>query len=203
MKVISNFKDYYDHQVAKFGIDTIVNYERICYHLDRDKWEKRGVYKPGHLSFTGPESYNRFFSYMIAFCGKIYTVGMYNRRAYFGEDVLKEIPVSSKWGTMDNSRYSVAKSEYKWHSTETDLNNLHDCPVLLVRKVAGSDTLQAYIKNPRLADYGFQKVVSPEYAWTCINDFLINKPEIANNQTDKEKIHSHGFDLKHSFRNIK
>lgn len=206
MKIISNFKDYYDHQVATFGIDPMVNYERVCWQLGRkDAWEKKGVYKPSHLSFTGPEAHNKFFFELIAFCGTIYAVGMYKGRAYYGED-MNEIPpfYSGKRGTMDECRWADSLPLRDYHRLPTDLNRQHNCPAILLHHTYGHPRkLYAFVKNPRLADYGFSKVVSPQYAWTSINNFFLHQPEIPNTQTDKEKISAHGFDLKHSFRNTK
>lgn len=204
MKIISNFKDYYDHQVSIFGIDPLVNYERVCWQRAvGNRWQRQGLYKPGHLSFNGPERHNQFFFDLIAFCGTIYAVGMYRGRAYYGDDINDIPPFYNEMScsSLDKNRYEYSRHLRKWHSAKTDLNMIENCPAMLVGEHQGK--LYPFVKNPRLSDYAFQKAVSAEYAWNLLTDFFLKKPEIQNNQTDKEKVLSHGFDIKHSFRNTK
>jgi hypothetical protein len=58
-------------------------------------------------------------------------------------------------------------------------------------------------KNPILKEFNFGSAMYPEKIWLLLSDWLGYQPEIQNNQTDKEKIISAGFDTKTSFRNTK
>jgi hypothetical protein len=65
---------------------------------------------------------------------------------------------------------------------------------------------KTYWRLPLLSDFKFGKYLAAEEIYKEIYTFiswLKDHPEIPNNQTDKEKILTHGFDLKDSFRNTK
>lgn len=79
MKIISNFRDFYDYLNGVYGIDEKIVYERICSTENAEgKWWKSGVHKADHLDF--PTEYK---FYMLAICGVIYCVYYYNRKFYF------------------------------------------------------------------------------------------------------------------------
>lgn len=82
MKIISNFKDYYDYLQGIYGQDEKIVYERIVatknngYKRD-DKWVKQG-HKPDHSVLT-----NDYYFYRLAICGLLYCVYYYNKKFYF------------------------------------------------------------------------------------------------------------------------
>ena len=200
MKIISNYKDYYDHQVAKFGIDPLVAYERVCQLKDfKSGWTKAGLYSP---SFLKPDSHRRFAFQLIAFCGTLYAFTYWKGKVYFISDYKDVLTDLSKNSISWTDEIDFNHRAPHLHMTTTTLNAEHNCPVLLVDSNYYG-TLYAIVKNPRLTDFSFGKVVEPADAWTRINDFLSAQPQAVNTQTDKEKIAAHGFDLKHSFRNTK
>lgn len=179
MKLISNFKDYYDFLISKYGIDEKCIYERVCSTEHNDsKWYKSGVYNPNfNLEIYKP--------FRINFCGKTYFGHYYNGKIYYGLDA-EFIPKSFKtdWGRMSRDIVSEPK--------DTDINEINKCPVMI-----GKD-----IKNPKLSDFQFGKVMPAEEAFLQISNFIMREPLIINKQSDKEKIVAHGFDLKSSFRKV-
>jgi hypothetical protein len=56
--------------------------------------------------------------------------------------------------------------------------------------------------NVKLSDWNFGAIVDPEKMFDIIYNWLLQRQDktIVDNRTDKEKIVSHGFDLKSSFR---
>jgi len=59
--------------------------------------------------------------------------------------------------------------------------------------------------NPLLKDTYFSKFIDPKEIWDNIYEFLssLKDKSIVDNRSDVEKLESHGFDKKISFRNIK
>lgn len=189
MLIKSPFKDYYDFLQGKYGIDTKVVYERIQEVQQHEGyWGKPGMYRPDHLDFK------TYFFYRIAFCGTIYCIWVNNQKFYMGDEVLsldnKDVDLSYR------SSLSIDKStSLQHHGKKTPLNNKLNCPVVLIK-------YNGDIKNVKLQDFNFAKLVSPEDAYTKIYDFLIREPVIKDNRTNIEKVVSAGFDKKTSFRNM-
>jgi len=185
MKLISNFKDYYDFIIAKYGID------EKCIYIRNNK------YNP-HFELE-PLEYKAF---RIHFCNVTYFGHYYKGKFYYGKDAENYIPrilgkndagmKVYRGQTMDPLGRDTNDPLYKGTKYE-NLNEKLNCPVILNGE-------QGEL-NVRLADFGFSKVVNPENAFIKISNFLMREKEIINTQTNKEKIVSHGFDLKSSFRN--
>lgn len=88
---------------------------------------------------------------------------------------------------------------------KTDLNEKYRSPVVCESKKWNCNKREFedgfYI--PNLEKWGFAKIIPAEEMYMNIYDYLgwlIDNPEKPNNQTDKEKVASHGFDVKTSFR---
>lgn len=81
----------------------------------------------------------------------------------------------------------------------TNLNEKYRTPVVI--QAVGWRANYPHI--PVLADYGFASIIPPEKMYMTIYNYLgwlKDNPEPPNNQTDKQKVVAHGFDLKKSFR---
>lgn len=203
MKIISKFKDYYDFLQGIYGIDEKIIYERHCEHkhTGSDRWEKGGVYKPLHISLKERHDGPDFLP--IAVCGIIHCVYYYKGKFYFGKEVEQLSPlVKALFGarsSFDIPREAVYVNKY--HLTSTKLNEQENCPVLLTDHYG--DELHAIIKNPKLADFGFASYIDPKVLYLQVSNFLSREKPIVDKRTNVEKIISHGFDKKTSFRNIK
>jgi len=84
MKIISQYKDYYDYLMGIYGQDEKIVYERIIAtknsgYKNDGKWVKEG-HKPDHSVLT-----NNYYFYRLAICGLIYCVYYYNKKFYFFE----------------------------------------------------------------------------------------------------------------------
>lgn len=210
MKIISNFKDYYDFLIGKYGTDEKVVYERICSTENDDKkWTKSGIYKPQHTLDGAIYSFE-----IIAVCGIIYCCYYYRGKFYFGSEASDYIPKKIKRGiyesdidTSSDLRMSFIPKDSNdiffqsrvIHLSKTNLNEKENCPVLILSR----DLQYAQVKNPKLADYDFGKVLSAEECYVQINNFLSREKPVVDNRTDIQKIVGKGFDKKTSFRKEK
>lgn len=201
MKIISKFKDYYDYLQGVNGIDTLVV-------LDRTEFSTK-PFEPAENTIV------RFF-----ICG--YQVeGLYkNGKFLFGKEI-EEFTCDEKFYTYDDDQenyyYLKGKSKYYYDSKvlrEPKLlskspNDILNCPIL-IQDVFGkckiTDSYNStikYSKFPILREYDLAKVFPPDKIWLLLYNWLSKEVIIEDKQTDKEKIVSKGFDLKHSFRNTK
>lgn len=73
---------------------------------------------------------------------------------------------------------------------------------LLIVHENWNEILETHIKEIRLSDFGIQKIITAEEMWLRINNFLLREKKLPDNQTNREKILSAGFDLKTSFRKL-
>ena len=202
MKIISNFKDYYDWCVSIYGIDGLYVYERKSQSEARHSnyWTHAPggtklethvkKYRDSDIIFTPlPKEeqfeYNRVHQFLI--CDKLYTVYYFDGNVVYHD--VKDLP----------------------HKPNAEEN----CPVILwgmhtdtfyrsysrrsLKEYVYSNSINA-IKNPKLSDHGFGSVVPAEEMFIMIYNWLSRNKDIPNKQSNKEKIESHGFDVKRSFR---
>ena len=86
----------------------------------------------------------------------------------------------------------------KYQNKKSTLNTKHRQPILLVNM-----SNSAVVRVPVLKEFGFASYIDAHEMYQKVYAFLSwlkDNPELPNNQTDKEKIVSHGMDIKHSFR---
>lgn len=218
MKILSTFKDYYDFMVSKYGVDTKIIYNRVPEEKESVGWRKTGMYKPPHMGY--PESVEE---YVIHFCGKMFFVYYVFGDWFFGDGILDAepekypevipnfyAPYEQKYSLNTRNTTAVIKhwqAQYKpkekgryWalpddtrvtHGSPSKRNDELKCPVVL-----GDH------KDVRLSDFNFGKIVSPNEAFITISNWLSREKEVIDKQSDKEKIVSHGFDVKTSFRKM-
>jgi hypothetical protein len=203
MKIISNFKDYYDYLIAKYGVDERIVYNRKNTIVDVN--EKGGCYSPFY-------SNKDEWIFHIAFCGTIYVIVKIGETSYYSED-FNLLPDDVKEFVLDyNKRYfrvlewkhyarskKEAHYQFIWNLKQTTFNETHNEPAILL---SGSGKTPI-CSNIKLIDYGFQKVLSPEEVYLQIYNFISREKVIIDKRNDVEKLLSNGFDVKTSFRNIK
>jgi len=219
MRIISKFDDYYDIGMG-LGHDSSLIYLRESMEINfksLDLTEQEKETKKLFKKFPAcPLSHSMGYE-IIGFCGKFYPVIIFpqgiNKLKYplelcfsLGEvDVVLANRLSSKdfKGWMDIS-YSYSRRKkldqfFKECESIRDINTfiINRCPIVALNSGKGA------IWNPRLRDYNFARVVGPYEAFQEIEMFIGNlaipeKP--VPPRTDIEKIESHGFDKKISFR---
>lgn len=210
MKIISKHKDYYDFLQGVNGIDEKVILDRTEFHITE--------------KIITEDSFFRFY-----ICG--YRVeGLFRGGKFLYGKELEPFSFKEKHylraenpddyysikETSNNYRDSYKKilKEPKKCTEFKNPNDYLDCPILIEanfgkHKSEGNDedyvhqNTKKYDKFPILKYYDLIKVFSAEEIWIMLYNWLSREVPIENIQTDKQKIVSKGFDLKHSFRNTK
>lgn len=174
MRIISKYKDYYDFLQGIYGVD-----ERLI--LDRTTSPNRAW----NLDNYFDESIHYF-----CICDLKIT-GMYkDGKMLYGHEMM---PYLSEYAGKYYNRWG---KEVATSVQPTNLNQKHNCPIIFSDRWDG---IECY---PPLSVFDFHKVFDPHQMWIMLSEWLGKQNDIVlpNNQTDKEKIISHGFDLKKSFR---
>lgn len=223
MKIISNFKDYYDFLQGTWGQDPKAVYERVCMAPDG---KKEGIHVPEFMRPSEPNENDErnpmqhTYSgkeprlYYLAICGTIYCIGEEKRNLYHGPQTWsspKEKDDGLTWFPFKIRRQAEIN-----HLKKTDLNEKYSCPIILThpnewcKREDGSWGYGALsdVLNPRLKDFQFAKVVPPEQMFLMLTNFLLNLNNVEEKPIDpkeknKQRIVAHGFDLKTSFRKPK
>jgi hypothetical protein len=199
MRIISNFKDYYD-SVNSFGQDLTLVYTRK--ESSRYIVEVKGntaLPEYPHIGYLYSDI--QYYPMVIGFCGNLYpcvrfegyTI-IYNREEirdvkrswYYRED-----PLESFWNCNTDSSYNVLKGLF------------NEAPVFTYTHTRKGKEI---VLNPKLDRYNFQSIKDPFTAYQEIVQFLgtyvhpdNTKPEPL---TEKQYLQKHSMD-KTSFRKPK
>jgi hypothetical protein len=189
MKILSKYKDYYDYLQGIRGMD-----EKVILDRSEGKSVKEEFPKDGDR-------------HVFIICGERYEIFYYNGK-YFTNDQLK----SQGKQAIGVPQYGYKIQEYipeigkkkKWYSKwdfsemrKEDYSHIK-CPIV---KVTGRYSYNTdYIEFPKLDDFNFASIISPEEMWNLLYNWQSQVPEHESNQTNSDKIVSHGFDLRESFR---
>lgn len=217
MKIISQFKDYYDYVAHQYGGGD----PKIVYHRKRfTEPDNFGSYPD--LVFdklkTVPDRFPNYQSDYIyrwlAICGKIYLIF---RKAFDFKN--REFRLVSENADPDLWKYLIKKSNYSfltqkrtdWLGFESqralELSKQLRAPIFTFNSSNSISYIQSEI--PILAKYGFASFLSPEQLYQDIAYFMGNtineSPDLmpSSVMSDKERILQHGFDLQQSFRHRK
>jgi len=206
MKIISKFKDYYDYYVGIYGEDPLLVFDRR-----------------GDLPIFNPsikeEEVGRTVFYITDEKIPIY---WYKGCPYYTWEDVQKLDALLKKDKNEGLIYSAGslstiRKKYYWRLTKKDyletlkaekpFNTLLREPILCKDNLYNGKTMQSELnKNVKLADWGFPNIIPANEMWQRISAFLgylKDHQPIPNKQTDKEKILSHGFDYKKSFRHRK
>ena len=220
MRIISKFRDYYDHVGEIYGKDPMIIYDRRplsrSSHLMNDiisiEWDDESLKMP--QIYIDKEHNSLSFKWIIL-AGKYYMIWNDSRESNSFKVYLKG---ESEY--LDNflkPKYYSRKRPEKiytgfFHHSLVEISRLIKSPVFLIdsiqRNTARSDKVIIKINSriPVLSDYGFSRIISPFDAFHDIEYFLSNVMQISPDAAppveieDKYRIQQHGFDLKTSFR---
>jgi hypothetical protein len=190
MKIISKYKDYYDYLQGIYGVDNKVI-------LDRTKGT---VIEPNQLS---PYTERAFRKTIIAICGRKFDVVIsHDNIVYIGGSILKIATV--KKSPISKLLTYFIKDDYNnlidvsVKPLPTTLNIEHNCPIL------GFNNLGDLIYYPKLEVFKIGSVYSAKDIYIDLYNWIVkyNNPEFPDKRSDIEKIESHGFDRKISFRKM-
>lgn len=220
MRLHTDFHDYYDNAVG-YGIDENVHYNRFTKEVELILTRKT----------DHPISIYSGELFLLGFCGEIYPLieikitndarGVISQKFAFNYEKLIEFknekiryynlyPPSKYHSRQDeivdfpkNEKNSIKKFFRDWAWKDDSIFLKNKVPVW-VKKLEHYNQL-AYL-NPRLKDYGFDRIKDSFTAFQEISMYLSNilveQKEIIITE-DKYKIEQHGFDLKKSFRKEK
>ena len=199
MKIISNFKDYYDYIINKYGVD-----DKIVFYRNNKK-----------ILIPSKKTQNNFFfneSYLINDEGK---------RAYFENDVTSEILIKRLFLYFCGEYYLielVKKIDKKKNSTNStniskEFKKFGFEDYFIENNIATSliymdENLNFGYKvelNPKLINLNFQSLFEPEQVYQNIEQYL-GKIKVKDSHfyiDNENKIKQAGFDVKTSFRKRK
>ncbi len=208
MKIISNYKDYYDHLQGIYGIDEKIVYERVCkrlrFHTDKKNpngkliSENIPLYKPEHIYMPphlrdSQDKKNIVTEFQLAICGK-YVIGFtFKGKYYFGDEGIINL---RKETDNANIQWSIANNYIHAHLSDTANNDKYQSPVVLLKY----DFYIENVSNVRLSDFGIPQVFSAHDIYIMLSNWLTREKAIVDNRTNTQKIVGHGFDNKTSFR---
>lgn len=224
MKIISNFKDYYDFHSNIYGIDNNIVYNRkpIGEFIDgyyRDKEIIHDTWKELKIKdFSGFDDINKFGSksfYWLIFCGKPYPLIETNYREFhlLDESLHSNILLKRKkdywrneWTEIGQQTSDLIELSRKLQQPIFIILSTHRITRHYTTKAKDNFSSVIYAKYPNLGELGFAKIYKSEQVYQDLCYFMANtinespdtmKPSILS---DKEKVLQHGFDLKQSFR---
>lgn len=204
MRIVSKFHDYYDIGL-KLGYDSYVDYIRTPREIDFSESlapEDRNTRDYFRQNILTPHQYlNAKYNYefvVIGFCGAFYPLVILNK---WGAEPKFCYSYEEFCSIIDDSRYKHYKSFFdtvkSLKNEELFLSNR--APIIIVEY--GVKTKATW--NGLLRRYNFARIIDPYQAFQKIDMFLSNlaAPEKPlPPRTDLEKLQSHGFDKKISFR---
>lgn len=224
MKIISQFKDYYDYQATMYGGgDPNIVYHRkplgaLCETNSLRYYKNVEQCLPKYARFQHEIRYRILdaeLQYLVV-CGTAYPIiALRNSNGCSGTFVMYDPEQHSKY-VADVSRYAGEHiPSYVQSSRLIDLSIALGHPVFIVTRVrydrdTSTSTYSIAGDCPKLSSLGFASLSPPEKLYQDLSYFVGNtmlSPSPDNMpivpMTDREKILSHGLDPKKSFRHRK
>lgn len=215
MKIISKFKDYYDYLSGVWGEDPLLTYVRKSEYTpiyDCNDCTKVKIYIGGMLVeallYKGVFYYGENIEVFTSELPWYITMGkssFNSSRLEYGNVTLdKDSVVFIARNTLRDGQIDPYRDMFILRKPIVDtqkVNERENCPVVL-------EIHKKFYKNPILKELKLNSFISPEQTYRLISDWLSlqrtkaeDRPDI---RTNVQKVESHGFDNKTSFRpNIK
>lgn len=221
MRIISKNKDYYDYLVGYYGLDNSMVYVR---NIEPNITPELLIYNENQLSQHTFSICNRFYTVYELNKTFYHTIDeLIELDEILKERKIDKYFIKGNYFPIQKSIEAKAKTKWEGENGKSLVNITTRQPVLMkVRSSLGEIIYTEYPKNaifydsnkkqesywgiPLLYPFGFATWYPPEYMYQKIYEFISwtkDNPEIPNKQTDLEKLESHGFDKKVSFRHRK
>ncbi|MCU0436700.1 MAG: hypothetical protein MUC49_02225 [Raineya sp.] len=189
MKIISNYKDYYDYLQGVWGVDEKIVYKREPIYNDYPK----GLYS-FHIVGKWYMGYFDGQKWIYDF-EELYEFNRGKRLVAQGDDTLHNY--------LFNFSPFGFKNELITDFPKSDKNEKYKMPVLLYKydclSVFSSHTTSS--RYPLLQNTFIPKILPPEQIFIQISNFIAPKDlDIQNSPTDLNRFEGKGFDKKTSFR---
>ena len=215
MRLHTDFHDYYDNAIG-YGIDDNVHYNRFIKEIE--------IYIKSQFDVPRHRNAN-----LLGFCGQIYPfikLTKFDRKYDLYEYSWEDYKVVESFCAYSFEEYKSKKSEWKdftdafeyvdysreiklkqffvdWDYQSDKIFLEQKVPIWIIKL---DETQNNGILNPKLKDYGFDRIKDSFTAFQEISMYLSNIL-IEQKETvcieDKFRIEQHGFDLKKSFRKEK
>ena len=215
MKIISKFKDFYDHKVAKYGIDPVLVFDRrqspdaeIPHGLPEPPagWEKEyGACAAMSALYVG-----RLRVYLFNTGAHVYTsfdvAEVIRRPPHSGRDICPKIRFhdGGEYCLPQYGDYLLGANENFQAETVASREELPAVPLLLECETGLRSWREgrfAYYANPQLSALGIY--IDPDIVWQHLCAYLSqlkSETETSPSVPNQDKIGNKGFDAKHSFR---
>lgn len=214
MRIISNFKDYYDgvaHQFFDKDLIYVRKEEIICDDI-KEISKKLNLFSKDirnpTIHFCG--TFDSLYCSIIFFCGKSYPFyhNYYIDKIFF-----------TKEEVLEYSELAIGKRLYNWHDSSykaneifalseksSNINTEYNSPIVVLTIDRDNNYNNKYklIKNYNLSKFNFANIIDPYTAFQEIFMFMnsiYRNEKVIPEVDDKYKIQQHGFD-KFSFRKM-
>lgn len=212
MRILCNIKDFYDHLVSIYGIDNEIIYDRrectllnknnpnIVYFsnnvLPEDKvqslqscWD---IDEKGKWCFT-KKMCGKFYYYVLEIG---FTHIYYEIERYLSDDgkvIIKPTLIKISQNCDKISKYPMAILPLQGYG----FHKYKDCSFLRIDKDKSND-----YPNPILSSSYLSGFITSDFVYNELYNYFIStkNKEIKDNRNDVQKLESHGFDKKTSFR---
>lgn len=229
MRILSNFKDFYDFVVTepdnkkvynRMTMEVVFNkedHERAPERTFLSKKESRWYYH----EIGKTMEFDMGFISVVAFCDKLHQYFQYDNLIYWRyedipESVIKKItPKSSTWYRWRSRNYE----DRMWNNPMDDMLHYKTIGWIVNRHTkepiktnlnklfdspivfVGHPKYTKMIINPKLNDVGFNKVITPTEAYQDVYNWIpYHEPDTTTNPDDMDRYQAKGFDKKTSFR---
>lgn len=214
MRIISNFKDYYDHGMM-YGVDTQNVFSRVNNNgkmreesllnfITETEWKRMALdfrlYSATRLSTCSLEKM------ILGFCGVLYRVykidyGL-NEKAKKNLFFYTEADAFVALNETPRRRYFSYREKSSTILTKENLSIFLkiNSPIFVLTR---NEKIAWY---PRLIDYSFFNIKNATVAFSEIEQFntnVLKTTSIPLDLSNKDRLIQHGFDIKESFRHRK
>ena len=209
MRIIDKQKDFYDHLAGEFGMDPLYTYVRnspnpngpemdryreFFQYFTSDKELRYDITKRWYYWADESVFFKRYYGILIKFD---LVIGFHRFRFECNRYKDKVSGQIVRDVRCKEIAYNIGNKQYV---RETDAPIFVRYPGAFM-SVRDSSII---IADPLIKDLGLSKWFDPRDVWNWVVEYLASKKEVESKPlSDKEKVVSHGFDLKTSFRNIK
>ena len=214
MKIISKFKDFYDHKIAKYGIDPVLVFDR---RQSRDAEIPHGLPEPpagwekeyGACAAMSALYVGRLRVYLFNTGAHVYTsfdvAEVIRRPPHSGRDICPKIRFhdGGEYCLPQYGDYLLSANEKFQAETVASREELPSAPLLECETGLRSwrEGRFAYYANPQLSALGIY--IDPDIVWQHLCEYLSqlkSEAETSPSVPDQNKIGNKSFDAKHSFR---
>lgn len=201
MKIVSKIKDYYDFLISKWGIDPKVVYVRNGKRITDTDTYNLYVDPANRLNWKLDKS-KVCNEYVKGACTHVAIIWAGDKRYVFAINVYKNAKDRYE---SEIKLLNDVEVKRNFHISELSRNSNAPVVYAFYDNTYWIRAAIEMVENPIIANSKFAKLIDPEDIFLNIYSYIskTNDKNIKDNRTNVEKIVSHGFDKRTSFRNIK